>query len=212
MDTGKLEQLFFGNNYSLDNLLIQVNENENKINLLQLHLSLIRYQQDLDRDQLKLLDNFYDKFYKLSCILNYLNERVQQLYKPSKTFRDKLSAICEKQDSYIRKINNKLSSIKETCENKELASKLCRLIKTRDRLSRQIKNFDQSIGSKGQTWTDQDIAYNVEHDFIERLKTELFLLSCQITAIKPTFDELIAIKQSLQNSVRELQAKFISIH
>lgn len=214
-DQSKLKELFFDNSCSLKNLLAEAKRSQ--LNLSQLRNSLIQYQQDFNQNLLDLFDNNYDQFYKLSHIITCLNQPIQVLHEPLESFRVKLSGLCQKHDSYIDEINQKLSAIEDNCKNKELASRFINLIQIRDRIEKQIKSVDwKAFVVKEQNYysiannprrslrVDQELEYKITCDLKERLNNELFYLNCQINSIKPTNDELIFIKKSLQSSIDKL--------
>lgn len=215
MDSINLSELFLDDNYSIDSLLAKTQEGN--LNLNELRNKLIQHQQDLNQTSLDLFNNSYDRFYKLSYIISCLAEPIQHLIDPLQNFRDQLHQLCQNHDNYVQNINNKLTSLEETCKNKELAKKLILLIKKRDRIESQMENIDWSVrpinclsleNATNKSQEPRDIEYVVKCDLLERIHIELYHLICEVRAIKPTHDELIPIKKSLESALDNRLSQF----
>lgn len=210
MDSINLNDLFLDDNYSIESLLVRAQDN--KLNLNKLRDCLVQHQQDLNQTSLELFNNSYDRFYKLSYIISCLSEPIHHLIDPLKEFRNRLADLCQRHDGYIDEINNKLSSLEDTCKNKELARLLIGLIKRRDRLEAQMSNIDwtlkpaqrNNLSSRDLSQTDT-IEYKIKYDLLERINVELYHLTSEVRAIQPTHDELTLIKKSLESNLDDRQ-------
>lgn len=203
-----LNDLFLDENYSIENLLKQVQKHH--LRLSDLRERLCKHQQDLTKTSLDLFNNSYDRFYKLSYIVACLSEPIQLLVVPLQNFRDQLAKLCQNHDAYIEAINAKLFSLEDTCKNKELAKRLIVLIKRRDRVEKQFESIDWSVktgDSKKNHDPLHDIAYTIKCDLLERINIELYHLISEVRAIQPTHDELIAIKKLLELNLNERQSQ-----
>lgn len=210
MEDIDLNSLFLDENYSIESLLAKTQEG--KLNLNKLRDKLIQHQQDLNQTSLDLFNNSYDRFYKLSYIISCLAEPIQHIIDPLQNFRNQLNDLCQSHNNYIQEINNKLASLEDTSKNKELAKQLILLIKRRDRIERQIENIDWSVrpinnenNATSKAQSTESINYKVKCDLLERINIELYYLTCEVRAIKPTNDELIPIKKSLEASLNVRQ-------
>lgn len=218
MDSINLSELFLDDSYSIDSLLAKTQEGN--LNLNELRNKLIQHQQDLNQTSLDLFNNSYDRFYKLSYIISCLAEPIKHLIDPLQNFRDQLNQLCQNHDNYVQSINNKLISLENTCKNKELAKHLISLIKKRDRIERQMENIDWSVrpinclslenstSPHSKLQESRGIDYTVKCDLIERIHIELYHLICEVSAIKPTHDELIPIKKSLEATLANRLSQF----
>lgn len=210
MDASQLGEIFFDDNYSIENLLNETRKHG--LTLDELRQMLSQYQQDLNQNSLELFNNNYDRFYKLSYIISCLSEPIQHVTEPIDKFREKVAQVCQNHQEYLKQINHKLTSLEDTSKNKQLSKRLIELIRRRDRIEEQVSLIDWSIRAIDLTnparqsasqVRDDDIEFQTKCDHLERVSVELYHLTNELRSIKPTHDELIPIKKALEVSFDE---------
>ena len=196
--------------YSIEKLIKLAQERS--LNLNQVREHLLKHLQNLNQTSVELFDESYDRFFKLSHIIACLAEPIHQVVNPIQTYRNRIGDICHSHDNYIQEIDRKLFQLEETTKNKQLANLMIELIKRRDRIFRQIQRIDlrpsKQLDDEGSTNKPTgpgqlSIEDKIRYDTIERVHMELYYLSCEVSAIQPTNDELIPIRESLQSSIRD---------
>lgn len=212
MDSSQLGEIFFNDNYSIEDLLNRTRQHG--LALGELRQMLVQYQQDLNQNSLELFNNNYDRFYKLSYIISCLNEPIKHLTEPIVAFRERLGEVCENHDQYLKQINQRLSSLEDTSKNKLFCKRLVELTKRRDRIEEQVNCIDWSVRATDQTSLagqslaaarDNDIEFQSKCDHLERVSVELYHLINEVQPIRPTNDELISMKRALEVSIEERQ-------
>jgi len=211
MDALDLDEVFLDENYSIETLLAKTQEAT--LNLGELRDRLIQHQQHLSQTSLELFNNNYDRFYKLSCIISCLAEPIGRLTGPLNGFKDQLFDVWENHNAYISSINTKLEMLEETNKNRDLAVQLISYIKRYERLDKRMITIDWSVKSTSKKdyspadFAQLDIDYKVKCDLLERVNVELYFLTCEVSAMRPTHDELIPIKKSLETHLSDKQSQ-----
>lgn len=202
--TSSIAELLLEPDYSFELLLKRAQENN--LNLRQLRDQLVEHQQNLQKTSTEIFNNSYDRFFKLSQLINCLAEPIQNVISPIENYRDRLGQLCLDHDRYLQEIDSKLAALEETSRNKLYASRFIVLITRRDRIMNQINQLDwlkhESRDSLLEQ-ADKSIEAKVRFDTVERLAFELTNLAHEVQAIQPTSDELISIKKNLQSSIDE---------
>jgi hypothetical protein len=205
-ESKSITRLLMDSDYSIELLLKRAQENN--LNLKQLRDQLVEHQQNLQKTSTEIFNNSYDKFFKLSQLINCLAEPIQNVINPIENYRNRLSQLCQDHDKYLREIDSKLIALEETSRNKLYANRFIALIMKRDRIFNQLNQLEwlkmesrESIIEE----SNKSIEGKVKYDTIERLAYELDYLSHEVQAIQPTSDELISIKKDLQSSIDEQQ-------
>lgn len=214
MDDLNLDIFFSDDNYSIESLIGKAKEC--KLTLKELRDRLIDHQEQLNQTSLELSNNSYDKFYKLSDLISRLADPLQELIHPLKTFHGQLSDLCSDHVSYVGQIDSYLNALEDTSRNKLLARRMIDLMKRRDRLEKLFELIDWSLKPVERMYGPESPESRQESDhskiqtqcdLLERVSIELHLLISEVRALKPSDDELITIKNSLENCLDERQSQ-----
>lgn len=199
-----IAELLLEPDYSFELLLERAQERN--LNLRQLRDQLVEHQQNLQKTSTEIFNNSYDRFFKLSQLINNLSEPIENVINPIENYRDRLRQLCLDHDKYLQEIDVKLAALEETSKNKLYANRFIVLITRRDRIVGQINQLDWLEQTSRESLLDQadkSIEAKVRFDTVERLAFELDNLAHEVRVIQPTSDELISIKKNLQSSIDE---------
>lgn len=188
-----LNELISNEDYSFELVLNKIQATEGNLDALRKKLTeQLQVINQLSEDY---LEKNYLKFYELASAIDCISTAIQKLYSFVENFHIELASICQKHKNYIDEINLKLDSLKDTSHNKEAAKTLIVYIKRRDRLEETMKNIDWSA----------ELDTPVKCDSIERVHVSLNYLINQVDALKPTNDQLIKLKTSFLQNLKQRQ-------
>lgn len=211
MNSIDLSKQFLDDNYSSESLLASTRDQ--KLSLGELRDRVIQHQQDLNQNFLKLFNQNYDRFYKLSHIVTCLSEPIQGLVEPLQSFHGRLEELCRSHAADVEMINSKLNDLENSSKDKLLAKNLITLIGRHDRIEKKMdsiewsaiapetieflsrsQNHDMTEDGRKEISIDQKLIC----DLLERLSIELHYLNCEVRAMSPAHNELLSIKKSLE--------------